>query len=194
MTQARRIEFDVERQRELYRLAQRRNDAKHPDATRRRSDVFTDVELDYIGLLGEDAPAQYLGLEIDTAIHGHGDGGTDLVLPDGRRAACKFNHRYAGFLLFEQRAGDVPRSALNDFSADVAILTFGSCRPPACVCLEPGISVFIAGWIGRTEFLDRYFAKDWGLGGRYCMKPSALHPIDELLEPTAAQLWEAVGP
>ena len=167
---------------DLWQLAGRRNGSKQPEWTRRVSDVFNDHEVDFLGLVGEAAPSKVLGVPFDRSVHAHGDGGTDLVLPDQRIVATKFNHRQHGYLIFEERAGDVEREHLADFSADLAVLTVGGCDSRSCHCITaPEWRLWVVGSITRDRFLTEYRRADWGLGSRYYVPASALDPIEQLV-------------
>jgi len=175
---AQHVPFTEMRLLDLWELAKRRNGSKHPDATRRKSDIFTDVELDYIGLIGEAAVEDVCKIPIDRHVYEHGDNG-DGKLSDGRTIAVKFNHRMNGYLLFEERQGDVPHKHINDFQYDVAILVSGYCDPKGtCYCREPTLVVKVAGYVTREQFLKKHNTSDWGLGNRFWMRQSELsHPL-----------------
>lgn len=168
---------------ELQCLAQARNGCKDPSWTRRKTDVFSDEEVDTLGLYGEYAVASYLGMPLDETISSSGDNGHDLMWC-GRTAAVKFNHRWDGFLMVEERAGDDPGNGkINDLSADIIILTHGNCDPPkACYCRDPhSLTVVVAGWMWREDFIRRMEYRNWGLGGRYTCRARELRPMYELV-------------
>ncbi len=166
----------------LQDLGAGRNGSKPPEITRRATDVFTDPELDYLGLLGEAAWSSYLNLPLDTAIHSSGDSGHDLVM-NGKTVAVKFNHRWRGFLMVEERENDTPEF-FNDLKCDIIALAHGRCQTKVengCRCRDETIVVCLAGWLTRDEFMRKQRRNDWGLGGRYTVSCSQLRPPHELL-------------
>jgi len=161
----------------LFDLAGRRNGCKHPSWSRRASDIFTDHEVDYIGLKGEYAVCKHFGTRIDQRIHSHGDAGHDLTLPDGRRAMVKFNHRVRGYFMIERE---------RDFSAPVGVSVYGECDPPrTCLCRDMGRAdrVMIGGWISREQFFRVCRKTDWGLGPRWYVPQWLLSPVAVLSPP-----------
>ena len=171
--------------RELASLAHGRNASKHPNATRRKSDVFDDVTLDTLGLYGEFAASKVLGCSIDRSISGSGDSGHDLHW-QGKTVAVKYNHRINGFLMVEARDGDNYPTSLHDLKSDIIVLVHGTCQPPNCSCRQRGtINVHVAGWLSREDFLERCFLKDLGLGNRYIVTADRLRPMSELMQPNA---------
>ena len=181
---------------ELADLGQRRNAAKLPELTRRQSDVFTDTEVDVLGMYGEYTTGFYLGVGIDESIGPGGDKGVDHIWR-GYSIATKFNHRWGGYLIVEERDGDDPANGIMcDLTCDIIILTHGRCDPTRQIChcrREGGIYVAVAGWLRRHEFIDKMAFKNWGLGGRYvcqCNQLRSMHTIwDECPapKPTADQ-------
>ena len=168
----------------LVALGHARNAEKHPSWTRRKSDVFNDQEVDALGCLGEWPICEYMGLQMDEAVHAHGDTGNDAVLKDGRTLAIKFNHRWRGYLIVEQRDGDTD-TELSDLKSDFIALVHGECRPPfpaSCRCKElmesnDDFVVHIAGYLSAAMFIELKEYANWGLGGRYYVKPHQLKEI-----------------
>ena len=162
-----------------------RNSAKNPEWTRRKSDVFSDAEVDVLGMYGEYAVAEYLGLRVDTTITTTGDDGSDLKW-NGLSIAVKYNHRWNGFLMVEHRKGDNPAlGIMGDLICDIIVLTHGRCKPPTqCKCREEGgIVVVVAGWLTRSEFIEKMNSRDLGLGGRYICTCDQLRPMHQLWSP-----------
>ena len=166
----------------LLQTAIGRNETKQASWSRRKTEIFSDSELDQIGILGEHAGLASVGLEIDWTIGVGGDGGIDGTLPDGRTVAVKYNHRWLGYVMVEGRDGDT-EDHLVDLKADILIGTCGRCDPPRdCSCkrtLESpyAATVYLPGWITREEFLRVREIKDWGLGLRHCVRTTQLHPM-----------------
>jgi hypothetical protein len=159
-----------------------RNACKRPEMSRRMSDVFSDSEVDVLGMMGEYAVAEYLGASVDESIHMHGDNGTDLTFR-GHTVSVKYNHRWRGFLMVEERQGDDIHSGLvNDLKTDLIVLSHGKCMPPkTCVCRDAGgIVVVLAGWLTRDEFISTASHRDLGLGGRYIVTCDKLRPMHEI--------------
>lgn len=166
----------------LEALGKARNAAKSPEWSRRKSDVFSDAEVDVLGLYGEYAAGHYLGVEIDSTINSYGDSGVDLVYGT-LSVAVKFNHRWRGYLMVEQRPGDAPSVGIvGDLTSDLIILTHGKCFPPErCYCRrEGGLVVALAGWLWREEFVSAMYARDLGLGVRYICTCEQLRPMHEI--------------
>lgn len=169
---------------ELGEIGRLRNGAKDPSWTRRRSDVFSDAEVDELGLYGEYAVADFLGVDFDRRISVGGDGGVDFVWR-GRELAVKYNHRWLGYLVVEERAGDDPGGGvLGDLSAEIIVGTHGKCSRGACYCRGgSGVVVAFSGWLYREEFIGRMRRVDWGLGGRYYVDPKGgMRPMRELFD------------
>ncbi len=167
--------FEGEELEQLRAVGKARNAAKKPSWTRRRSDAFTDAEVDGLGVIGEAAWARYLDVEMDFSIHAHGDGGVDLIY-EGQSIAVKFNHRWRGFLIVERRPADKPPVHLEDLQADIIALAHGTCKPPAhCYCRQTHFEVHVAGWLPEAHFRANMLRRDWGLGGRYVMRPAELN-------------------
>jgi hypothetical protein len=164
----------------LREIALQRNQSKQAEWTRRRSDIFSDAEVDLLGMIGEYAGCVALGTDLDISIDVHGDKGWDSH-QGTRSIAFKFNHRTRGFLMVERRLSDRQRIHLEDFTADLIVLTYGNCAPPHCECFPPNpYYVHVAGYLPRTEFLAKYEARNWGLGVRYIVAVDELQPIEEI--------------
>ncbi len=164
---------------------EKRNALKDPSWSRRKSDVFSDDEVDVLGMIGEYAVAKYFGLSPDYSATVCGDDGSDLLW-NGLRIAVKYNHRWMGYLMVEERANDdVRRGHLCDLSADIVVLATGKCNPPTvCTCRRAGgIVVALAGWCTKNEFLERMHKRDLGLGGRYIVTQDKLNPMHALWQP-----------
>lgn len=171
----------------LAEIGHARNAAKKPEWTRRKSDVFSDAEIDVLGMYGEYAVASYLGKDVDTTITTHGDGGSDLSF-NGLSLAVKYNHRWNGYLMVEHRDGDdIGSGIIGDLTSDIIILTHGKCNPPKrCICREEGwVYVILAGWLTKKEFVSLMESRNLGLGGRYICKCEHLHPMHEIWKQAA---------
>lgn len=172
----------------LYDCSDGRNGAKDPSWSRRKTEIFTDQELDRLGIIGEYAAADVLGVNLDWSVTTHGDNGHDLVLPNGWTAAVKFNHRYKGFLMIEGRDGDTD-DELVDLTTDVLILTHSFCEPKENICrchdrlltADYPSTIIIAGWISRSEFMRLKSERDWGAGLRHFVVVEDLRNIGELI-------------
>lgn len=118
------------------------------------------VAIDEAGLQGEWAVASLLGVQLDERSLLHGDGGTDLTYR-GRRVQVKHNSHPRGDLYF---------NTLDDFDADIAVLTV------------PGGEnvVRIAGWISREDFRACHHLTDYGYGSRVAVGQSHLRRFDAL--------------
>lgn len=118
------------------------------------------VDIDEAGLQGEWAVASLLGVQLDERSLLHGDGGTDLIYK-GKRIQVKHNRHQGGDLYF---------NTLEDFDADIAVLTI------------PGgeNAVRIVGWISKEDFLARYHLTDYGYGSRVAVGQSHLRRFDAL--------------
>ena len=162
-----------------------RNALKDPSWSRRKSDAFMDDELDVLGMIGEYAVARYFGLSPDYSATVCGDTGSDIVW-NGLRIAVKYNHRWKGFLMVEERPDDeLDNGYLRDLASDIIVLATGKCSPPqTCVCNHPGgIVVILPGWCTRGEFLARMEKRNLGLGGRYIVRCDQLNPMHTLWQP-----------
>jgi hypothetical protein len=172
---------------ELHQIGTARNQMKSPEWSRRASDVFTDAQVDILGLYGEATAAHFLGTDFDREATVGGDGGIDLVLRHKHNGvpfavSVKYNHRQGGYLIVEGRQGDIPRQQLSDLSTSVIMLVEGECSPPRfCVCLRDKIVTRAVGWLFRFEFLQRYRNEDWGLGPRYVVEQKDLRPMHALV-------------
>ena len=159
---------------ELLVLAHGRNDAKTSDRSRRRSNEFTDLELDYLGIKGEYVAAEIAGVPFDRTSYGSAgdDNRPDLVI-SGLRYAIKTNHRLNGYLVVERRE-DTAR-------ADRLLLVNGPCEPDGlCMCRRIGEWMActeqwcVAGWIPIGEFWQLCSLSNWGLGPRWWMRADDL--------------------
>ena len=163
-------------------LATRRNGSKKPEWTRRKTDIFNDIEVDLLGLYGEYAVSKYLGVGIDESISISGDSGYDIEY-NGMRLGVKYNHRVNGYLMVEGRDGDdIESGVMNDFSCDGMILVNGICKPPSnCECIKVEEPIMnIMGWLPKEYFMIDMVEKDWGLGKRYVCNVNQLLPIEIL--------------
>jgi hypothetical protein len=114
-------------------------------------------EIDYDGLLGEQAVGVLLASPIDTAIYDGGDPGYDITY-HGKTIQVKLNTYPNGDLYF---------SSLDEFIADIAIL----------VTPVKDDVYRIAGWVSRDEFMGMYQEKDYGYGTRYAVPQDKLKSI-----------------
>jgi hypothetical protein len=165
--------------------ALQRNATKPAASSRRKSDVFSDGELDIIGAWGEAAAAAFCGAQYDDEIRRSGDDGVDFRV-GGLAYAVKYNHRKSGYLMVEQRDGDSEVFLHDIEQVDVIISTTGLCLPPReCYCqrlMKPGnhVPVILQGWLFKDEFINRKTLKDWGLGGRWFVHAGRLDDIREI--------------
>jgi hypothetical protein len=172
----------------IFEIARGRNAAKHSSWSRRASEVFSDAELDMLGMLGEVAVASLLGIDYDATITTCGDNGTDMTTHSGLRVAVKFNHRFNGYLMIEGRSGDSD-SKLKDLKTDVLILSCSFCDPThkVCRCRDgllnegKGSTVLVPGWIYSDTFMSVRQTTDWGLGLRHYVTVQQLEPICTLM-------------
>ena len=164
------------------RVGAARNAAKDPSWTRRKSDVFTDRQVDILGCVGEVAATRVFGGEFDQRVHTHGDDGHDLITPFGPMAV-KFNHRHRGYLMIEERP-----DPWSDLKSEFIALVHGHCRigggQRECFCAEemnsPRPSNYeVAGWLFAEEFKELSERKDWGLGGRFICRVDQLRRAED---------------
>ena len=186
-----KIEITPAMKRLCFELGVARNGSKRPEATRRKSDVFDDIEVHHMGIVGEAAAAIALGCKIDRSI-GPGDGGRDLTLPNGETVSVKFTHRWEGYLMVEGQKND-RKDWLNDLQSDYIVLTHGHCSPPVeCTCrhdiLNPTAKtvVEVVGFLAREDFMRLRRVSDWGLGIRHWVPVNELQPIEYLASQEAA--------
>jgi|TARA_R100001086_G_scaffold192604_2_gene109840 hypothetical protein len=157
---------------QLLASAHGRNDQKTLAQTRRQSDAWTDLEVDYLGLKGEYVIAQLSGESFDETSYGAGgDDGVDIWI-HGRPCAIKTNHRWGGYLLVE-RAHDLR-------AVSHILLVSGECdaRDQQCVCRRlDDLSEerwHYAGWIQVPRFWDDATYANWGYGDRWWVPQSKL--------------------
>lgn len=152
---------DIARNWQVYKAA-------HPEARDKRIKHYGNAAMHYIGLMGEAAVAQELGIDRD----GH----ANMTLDEEAMLA---GNRYYDFNLFgtwievKTLQGFLTFVSLKDFVADVAVL----------VIHTPGIwdRVWIQGWTTRRHFWEENFTRNFKYGDRPCMRPASLNDIGVLL-------------
>lgn len=153
--------------RRLLAIAHARNDGKLPEQSRKQSKKFTDLEVDYMGAIGEYVASAVCDVPFDEQSYGRkGDNGVDMVIR-GVKCAIKANHRRNGYLIIE-RESDVA-------NVDALVLVDGPCdaKLPRCACMveQNGIGETteiwrLVGWMPVQDFLANATETDWGLGRR----------------------------
>lgn len=124
-----------------------------------------------VGHLGEQAVAQLLDLDIDTTVLTSGDVGHDLVW---------------GGTTIQVKTSELRKLIFNAkhlFSADVAILAQFIGENKAESQNDPQFRIW--GWISRKEFIDNYYAVNFGYGTRLVVDGESLHTLDSLAEEVA---------
>lgn len=168
--------------------ASQRNESKDPSWTRRKSDQYTDLQVDLMGLCGEYVASLALNADVDLAISSSGDPGHDLLVDFSHRrqvpVGVKFNHRLNGYLIVEPNRKD-SEEKMYDFRSDLVVLVSGVCRPKSgfCTCSPDLIheqDFHLAGWITRDRFMSIRTPVNWGLGDRWYVRQSDLNPISSL--------------
>lgn len=173
----------------LIEHARARNSVKTPGSSRRRAGILSDV----LGMLGEYAAATWCRSDLDWSVTLCGDNGQDLLLPDGRSVAVKYNHRAAGHLMIEDHKRD-HLTHLHELRADLLILVRGSCTEALCTCdmlLAESVSdvlVELAGWVDAATFRRVCRSGEWGHGVRYFVPADKLRPMHELLRVAGSEL------
>lgn len=143
-------------------LARKRNAPKLGVVRNRRHAIDIDDErMNLIGLAGEYAVSQYLGLPLDTSVSLAGDGGVADLRAGGYTIQVKTNTHAGGDLYF---------NTPSDLRADIAVL----------VIADGAHRVRIAGWVWREEFQRECLHKDWGYGPRVTVSQSFLRPVATL--------------
>lgn len=159
-------------QAELYAVAESWQQQKNPQATRRKSTRYTDLELAYMGVQGEYVVAQLYGVHFNGRSYGaQGDDGVDVFTPTA--GAVKTTHLRDGHLIVE-RWGDLAK-------VEIIHLVAGPCErgsPCRCVAMPPVAERVwcYAGWITVVDFRRRSHLADWGLGPRRYLRQSELEP------------------
>lgn len=118
-----------------------------------------EVEAKRIGLMGEAALAEYLGVTYDQKPRQLGDKRGDIVAY-GQRIEVKTSR---GALIFNNA---------RHLGAGLAVLVKWYPKEWGRVDFQ--------GWLTRELFLDHYFTHDFGYGERLCMAPANLYPIATL--------------
>ena len=128
----------------------------------------TDEEINFDGLKGEYAVANFLGLEVNKEITFVGDGGSDLEYKD-KTIQVKYNNYRCGEgdLYFD----NVPNSTYI-FKTDVAFLV---------VPTKELKVVNIVGWITREEFNKKCYIRNFGYGERKVVDQWDLTPTKAFL-------------
>lgn len=123
----------------------------------------SDFEIDLAGALGEVAVEGFLvGSTRDTALYKAGDTGVDIQY---RGASIQVKTR-----LEDYAEPHAYVNSLSEFRADWIV----QCH------LRSLTTVRIVGFIGRDEFAELCFDRDFGYGNRKCVKESSLYPIERL--------------
>ena len=171
---------------ELFEIGAKRN-SMHPAVATR---WLTAEQTNILGVMGEFAAGQCLGVGIDKTYSERGDGGIDLKLQDKSIAAVKFNHRARNpMFICNWREGDeLGVRAYEVHKAHYCILVHGYCDPPeVCNCLKthlnPGQSstMIVLGYITIAEFYEHSELRKWEEGTRHIVEPHHFHPLVELL-------------
>jgi hypothetical protein len=129
-------------------------------ANQKKDPTRSDHDIDLLGVKGELAVARVF--QIDHDIH---KGGIDKNIDMWDNDVCfdvKATFTQAGHLIFKHK---------KYFKADVAILVTPHDIPD---------SVFVAGWIGKKEFMDKAQDIDFGGGSCPAVSSNKLRPIPEL--------------
>jgi hypothetical protein len=179
-----KVEISRERKIEIFGIAKKR--VGPASRSRKRSKKWRDDELDYLGIIGEEAARVVTGGEVNWEIGG--DEGIDLILPDGRVAAVKYRHEKAGYCLVEKREGDTKEVLWDLRAAEVLIHTVGRCGfRTDCSCRsetfneKTGMEAWVTGWLPVSEFMEKKRSSNWGVGWRYWVEQRDLRPIEELI-------------
>ena len=135
----------------------------------------SDEEINFDGLKGEYAVANFLGLEVNKEITFVGDGGSDLEYKD-KTIQVKYNNYRCGEgdLYFD----NVPNSTYI-FKTDVAFLV---------VPTKEQKVVNIVGWITKEEFNKKCYIRNFGYGERKVVDQWDLTPTKAFL--LRGNTWE----
>lgn len=162
----------------------------------RRDTSRSQVDTDYVGMVGEYGVAKLFGFGFDACglmQKGLGrpddistsaaqiDGGRDMVLPNGLTAQIKSvevhsNPNYSYWYSLDHE-DPTDRTVANEFTADVGILAL-------VLRFAPG-RVKIPGYITRDRFLNEYWIGNLGSGPRAQVAGYWLDPIEQLMPSTA---------
>jgi len=150
---------------DLQRVAEERNDYKMKMGINRNDHVAQTANIDRTftntaGLVGEYAVGSLLGLDIDRTLRAEGDKSKDFELYG---VTIEVKTSATGMLLFNN---------LDHFRADVAVLV--------CYDRNDLKTVWIQGFITRSDFIKEHEAIDFKVGRRLRVLPRNLVPFQSL--------------
>lgn len=180
------VTIPFEMKKRLKRLGFERNAIKNPEWSSNTGDiVFTNVQVDMLGCMGEGGASLLFGTEMDWEVHSTGDSGADLLTPWGY-GGVKFNHMANGHLFIRR---DKKKPKWFDLPDNVIVLVNGQCPYPSCRCKilmndKNGLRVDVYGWLYSEEFKELCVEKDYGKGPRFEVKRKLLRKItpDDLVK------------
>jgi hypothetical protein len=155
-------------------IAHLRNDKKvaYNVRSKKMKKEYTEFETHYIGAKGEVLMARLLGLKLDMSSGLKGDGGTDLVFPNGLTIQIKVRTKVGWDYL-------LPTDSLYSFKTDIGVLvyTFPSDYPS-----EMSNVCYFAGWTSRTHFPTKARLLNLGYGKKLAISPKDMLPPKLLLQ------------
>ena len=119
-------------------------------------------QLVYEGALGEVAVQKYTKCKLDLTVKKHGSNVEDTFI---RGVSCQIKT-----LTFRGKDPDLYFDDESCLNAQAAV---------GCLLLSP-VTVNVAGFMMKEEFMERCFVTNYGCGDRIAVKAAWLHPLEEI--------------
>ena len=155
--------FSQEELNDYKRIAALRNDPKIAAGihTNKFSLRHGDLEINILGVHGEAAVSEILGVDFDRRALMEGDGNIADLWYKGRSVQVK---------MITHKSGDLFFNSLSDFRADIAVL----------VVPCSANSVNVVGGISRKKFAKLCGTKNFGYGDRVTVPQNLLTPLEAI--------------